>query len=216
LRRTTSGVGSEPPGGGLGVGVGDLAGCGAVGWLSVVQVWAGPGSGGAGDPGRPGRRRYRPGRLRGRAGRAPAGPSWARPRASSILSRSSWRQGRSRGKRPADQPAQRLTWTTSSSTPYASSAGRPYRRRQPHRGCSGPDTRPKSRRSASIRRRLRDMAGAETMDFVLECAVRRARPGGVVLLSSAAASMGMSATDGARGPAFEIAGRRWVGDRGGR
>ena len=80
----------------------------------------------------------------------------------------------------------------------------------------GPDTRPISRRSASIRRRLRDMAGAETMDFVLECAVRRARPGGVVLLSSAAASMGMSAIDGARGPAFEIAGRRWVGDRGGR
>lgn len=42
-------MGSEPPGGGLGVGVGDLAGCGAVGWLSVVRVWAGPGSGGAGD-----------------------------------------------------------------------------------------------------------------------------------------------------------------------
>jgi len=184
-----------------------LAGCGAVGWLSVVRVWAGPGSGGAAAVStRETQRAGRPSSCR-----TVLGTSACELHLESILAAIGPESGKTPGRptRSAADLDDLVEYTLREQRGSSLSAPTTTSR------MLGPDTRPISRRSASIRRRLRDMAGAETMDFVLECAVRRARPGGV-LLSSAAASMGMSATDGARGPAFEIAGRRWVGDRGGR
>ncbi|MDQ6715078.1 MAG: UDP-N-acetylmuramoyl-L-alanine--D-glutamate ligase [Actinomycetota bacterium] len=60
------------------------------------------------------------------------------------------------------------------------------------------------------------MAGVEVMDVVVRAAAGMARPGDVVLLAPAAASMDMFASYGARGDAFESAVRRFADDQGGR
>ncbi len=60
------------------------------------------------------------------------------------------------------------------------------------------------------------MAGVDVMDVVVTRAAAMARPGDVVLLAPAAASMDMFANYGARGDAFESAVRRWAEGQGGR
>jgi len=61
-----------------------------------------------------------------------------------------------------------------------------------------------------------DMAGVDVMELAVTKAAGLARPGDVVLLAPAAASMDMFANYGARGDAFEVAVRRYAEDRGGR
>ncbi len=58
------------------------------------------------------------------------------------------------------------------------------------------------------------MAGVEVMDVAVTAAAGLARPGDVVLLAPAAASMDMFANYGARGDAFEVAVRRYADDQG--
>ena len=55
-----------------------------------------------------------------------------------------------------------------------------------------------------------ERAGVDVMDDVVSRAAELARPGDVVLLAPAAASMDMFAHYGARGDAFEAAVRRWA------